>query len=257
MIGSIAGDIIGSVYEMHNITTTDFPLFEPNSRFTDDTVLTVAVADALLHGGSYADKFREYYDLYPHAGYGSGFRDWAQSKGRGPYNSFGNGSAMRVSPAGFALDTLEEVLAEAQRSAEVTHNHPEGVKGAQAVAAAIYLARTGGTKEAMKHYIESTFHYSLDRPLDEIRKDYRFDMTCQGSVPQSIRAFLESNSYEDAVRKAISIGGDSDTIACMAGGIAQAYYKLIPAEITEKVYAILDERLRGIVFEFLERYPLR
>ncbi len=255
MIGAIAGDIIGSVYEMHNTTTTDFPLFGPYSRFTDDTVLTVAVAHVLLHGGSYAEKFREYYNLYPDAGYGYGFRDWARSKSSGPYNSFGNGSAMRVSPVGFALGDLEDVLLEARRTAEVTHNHPEGIKGAQAVAAAVFLARTGKSKEDIKYYIENSFGYSLDESLDEIRKCYSFDVTCQGSVPQAIRAFMESYNYEDAVRKAISIGGDSDTITCIAGGIAEAFYKEIPAQITENAYKIIDGRLGRIVTEFVRRYP--
>ncbi len=256
MIGAIAGDIIGSIYEMQNITVTDFPLFEPGCRFTDDTVLTVAVADALLHGGEYADKFREYYHLYPHAGYGPWFRRWAGSSDDGPYYSSGNGSAMRVSPVGFVFDTIGEVLDGAKRSAEVTHNHPEGIKGAQAVASAVFLARKGTTKQDIKTYIETAFRYALDEPLDEIREHYGFDVTCAGSVPQAIRAFLESVDYEDAVRKAVSIGGDSDTIACIAGAIAHAFYRVIPAEILTKVETILDERLNRIVGEFLEKYPL-
>jgi ADP-ribosylglycohydrolase len=254
MIGAIAGDIIGSPYEKHNITITEFPLFQSFSRFTDDTVLTVAVADVILHGGDYAEAFRRYYNLYPHAGYGPGFRHWAGSAHRGPYNSFGNGSAMRVSPVGFAFDTLEEVLAEAKRSAEVTHNHPEGIKGAQAVAGAIYLARASESKADIKTYIQEAFQYNLDETLDSIRPHYRFDITCQGSVPQAITAFLESDSYEDAVRKAISIGGDSDTIACIAGGIAEAFYGGVPDEIVTRVKGILDERLNAVVDEFVLKY---
>jgi ADP-ribosylglycohydrolase len=253
MIGAIAGDIIGSPYEMHNITATDFPLFQSLSRFTDDTVLTVAVADVILHGGDYAEAFRRYYALYPHAGYGPGFRHWAGSEGRGPYNSFGNGSAMRVSPVGFAFNSLEEVLSEAKKSAEVTHNHPESIKGAQAAACAIYLARDGESKANIKAYIHKTFQYDLSEPLDSIRHHYSFDMTCQGSVPQAITAFLESDDYEDAVRKAISIGGDSDTIACIAGGIAEAFYGGVPDEIVRAVRSILDERLNAVVDEF-ERF---
>lgn len=250
MIGAIAGDIIGSVYEAHNITITDFPLFDRHCRFTDDTVLTVAVADCLLHGKDYGREFREYFLRYPRAGYGSGFRHWAGSPEKGPYQSMGNGSAMRVSPVGWAFNCLEDVLAEAERSAEVTHNHPEGIKGAQAVAAAIFLARSHASKDDIKDFITRTFDYRLDESIDEIRKNYRFDATCPGSVPQAIRAFLESEGYEDALRKAISIGGDSDTIACMAGGIAEAFYGGVPQEITDFALERLDSSLRGVVTEF-------
>lgn len=250
MIGAIAGDIIGSVYEHHNITITDFPLFDSHCRFTDDTVLTVAVADCLLHGKDYAQTFREYFQRYPYAGYGSGFRHWAQGPAKGPYYSLGNGSAMRVSPVGWAFNSLEEVLAEAKRSAEVTHNHPEGIKGAQAVASAIFLARTGYSREGIAAFITKTFGYRLDEPIDEIRKHYTFDVTCPGSVPQAIRAFLESEGYEDAVRKAISIGGDSDTIACITGGIAEAFYGGVPEEVASFALKRLDNALRGVVIEF-------
>ena len=254
MIGAIAGDIIGSVYEGHNIKRTDFPLFGPWNRFTDDTVLTVAVADAIMTGAPYSEKLREYYRYYPRAGYGGYFRKWAASDDIRPYYSKGNGSAMRVSPVGFAFDTLDEVMEQAKQSAEVTHNHPEGIKGAQAVASAIYLARTGHSKDEIKVYIERTFDYNLSEPLDEIRRYYRFDPTCPGSVPQAIIAFLESENYEDTVRKAISIGGDSDTIACMGGGIAHAFYKAIPPQITEEVLKVLDDRLKGITQKFMGRY---
>ena len=225
MIGAIAGDIIGSVYEGRQVKTTEFPLFTTRSTFTDDTVLTVAVADCILHGKDYATTFKQYGRRYPHAGFGGMFRKWLNSDSLAPYYSFGNGSAMRVSPVGFAFDTIDDVLAEARRSAEVTHNHPEGIKGAQAIAAAILLARQKETKSSIKEFIEKNFGYDLSRTLEEIRPHYQFDETCQGSVPQAIIAFLESDSYEDAVRKAISLGGDSDTLACMAGGIAQAYYR--------------------------------
>lgn len=254
MLGAIAGDIVGSVYEWRNIKTTQFPLFVKRSRFTDDTVLTVAVADRILHGGSYVDKFKEYYTRYPNAGYGGMFQRWAASLDTGPYNSWGNGSAMRVSAVGFAFDSLEEVNREATASAEVTHNHPEGIKGARATASAIYLARSNEGKADIKEYIEGEFGYNLDQPLDAIRKHYRFDVSCQGSVPQAIRAFLESDDFEDAIRKAISIGGDSDTIGCITGGIAQGFYGGVPAHITEPVMERLDQRLSETVREFMERF---
>ncbi len=254
MLGAIAGDIIGSVYEGRNIKTTEFPLFSKYCRFTDDTVLTVALADSILHETSYVKKLREYYFLYPRAGYGGSFHYWAQSESHEPYNSWGNGSAMRVSPVGYAYNDLERVLLEAKKSAEVTHNHPEGIKGAQATTAAIFLAREGQDKDAIKRYIEDTFGYDLHESIEEIRKYYRFDVSCQGSVPQAITAFLESANFEDALRKAVSIGGDSDTIACIAGGIAQAYYGGVPEDITEQVFEILDDRLGNVTREFQLRY---
>ncbi len=254
MIGAIAGDIIGSVHEVHNCKRTDFPLFDPWCRFTDDTVLTVAVADYLLHGGSYVEKFKQYYRLYPERGYGPGFRRWAASERMLPYRSTGNGSAMRVSPVGFAFDSLDEVLAEAGRSAEVTHNTEEAIAGARAVAASIFLARTGKGKAEIKAFLEKTFAYDLGEPLRRIRPYYRFDATCSGSVPQAITAFLESRNLVDAIRKAVSIGGDSDTIACIAGGIAHAFYRKIPGNVEQKALAHLDERLRGVVLEFRAKY---
>jgi ADP-ribosylglycohydrolase len=256
MIGAIAGDIIGSVYEGRGkrIKTKDFPLFAEGCRFTDDSVLTVALADSLLHGSSYEMLLREYYHRYPHAGYGGMFRKWAQDREARPYNSFGNGSAMRISPVGFACSSLEEVLAKAEHYSAVTHNHPEGIKGARATAAAVYLARTGGTKKEIRNYIEDSFGYDLSRTLDDIRPGYRFDVTCQGSVPEAIIAFLESTDFEDAVRNAVSLGGDSDTQACITGGIAQAFYGGVPDSIREKVFGILDDGLRKVTMEFLARY---
>jgi ADP-ribosylglycohydrolase len=254
MLGAIAGDIIGSVYEFNNIRTTDFPLFSRGSRFTDDTVLTVALADSILTGTPYVYKIKEYFKLYPDSGYGGRFRKWAESGNSQPYNSFGNGSAMRVSPAGWAYNSLDQVLYEAEKSAAVTHNHPEGIKGAQSVASAIYLARTGSSKQQIKEYIENSFSYNLSETLDRIRPHYRFDETCQGSVPQAIIAFLESDDYEDAVRKAVSIGGDSDTIACITGGIAEAFYKSIPEQVIKKTLALLDQRLKTVTIEFTGKY---
>ncbi len=255
MFGAIVGDIIGSVYEVHPIKTTDFPLFSPHSRFTDDSVLTVAVADALLQGAAYADTFKAYFVRYPNAGYGKSFLSWATGSSSGPYNSWGNGSAMRVSPVGYACNSLESVLEEARRSAEVTHNHPEGIKGAQATACAVFLARTGQSKPFIKDYIETTFGYDLSQSLDAIRPSYRFDVSCQGTVPQAIMAFLEAEHYEDAIRKAISLGGDSDTLACIAGAIAEAYYGGVPAFMAAKVWnELLDDRLRAVIQSFRASY---
>jgi len=256
MLGAIAGDIIGSSYEWRRTKSYSFDLFTPSSRFTDDTVLTTAVADCILHGKDYAEAFREYGRRYPDAGYGSMFRQWLNSDNPVPYNSYGNGSAMRVSPIGFAFSTLEAVLKEAKKSAIVTHNHPEGVKGAQAIAAAIFMARMGEGKEVIYKYIEFTFGYNLSRSLDGIRPFYHFNETCQGSVPEAIIAFLESSDYEDAIRKAVSLGGDSDTLACMTGGIAEAYYREIPEYIVRKVRTILDSSLLAVVDEFNERFGL-
>jgi len=256
MLGAIAGDVIGSAYELHYTKNVNFDLFPPSSRFTDDTVLTIAVADCILNGKNYATTFREYGMRYRDAGYGSTFAEWLDSGSNAPYNSYGNGSAMRVSSVGFAFKTLNSVMDEAKRSAEVTHDHPEGIKGAQAVAVSIYLAREGYSKDAIRGYIEENFEYDLHRPLDEIRPDYTFDETCQGSVPEAIIAFLESNNYEDAVRKAVSLGGDSDTQACIAGGIAQAYYKCIPNNIKIKVRGILNSELLEILDQFNARYGL-
>jgi ADP-ribosylglycohydrolase len=254
MLGAIAGDIIGSVFEWNNNKSKDFPLFSNKCDFTDDTVMTVATAYVLEKSDDYAKAYKEFGSLYPGRGYGGRFSWWIRSKSSEPYNSFGNGSAMRVSPVGFAFDTLEEVLKEAKKSAEVTHNHPEGIKGAQATASAIFLARKRQGKEEIKAYIEEKFGYNLNRKLDEIRPGYEFNETCQGSVPEAIIAFLESDSFEDAIRNAISVGGDSDTIACITGGIAESYYGGVPEEIKQKVMEILDDRMRKIVEEFNRRF---
>jgi ADP-ribosylglycohydrolase len=267
MLGAIAGDIIGSVYELDNIKTEEFELFDQDSRFTDDTVMTVAVANAVLNIESkgngfensrdiYAARLKEYGRAYPNAGYGGMFGKWLMSETFEPYGSFGNGSAMRVSPIGFAFDDLETVLREAEKSAAVTHNHIEGIKGAQAVAAAIFLARQNKSKSEIKEFIKERFGYDLDRKLDDIRQWYRFDVTCQGSVPEAIIAFLESHDYESAVRKAVSIGGDSDTIACITGGIAHAFYGEVPQDIAEKALSVLDKRLSEVWDRFKSKYQL-
>ncbi len=254
MLGAIAGDIIGSVYETRPIKRTDFPLFHSECRFTDDTVLTVALADTLLTGDDWVDNLKQYAREYPNAGYGGTFIRWSRSNTREPYNSWGNGSAMRVSPVGFAFDSLEQVLAEAERSAAATHNHPEGIKGAQATAAVIYLARTGHSREAIRTYVADTFRYNLGTTLDEIRPGYRFDISCQGTVPPAILALLESENYEDAVRKAISLGGDSDTLACITGGMAQALYGGVPASIADRVWTYLNDGLADVVQEFCTEF---
>jgi ADP-ribosylglycohydrolase len=254
MLGAIAGDVIGSVHEGAGTKTKDFPLFTPESTFTDDTVLTVAVADCLLHGRDYVDAFHDYFDAYPAAGFGGTFFWWASSRRRQPYNSWGNGSAMRVSPVAYFGATLDEVLAEARRTAAVTHDHEQGIRGAQATAAAVFLARAGRSKEEIRRYTEEQFGYFLDERLDDLRPTYHFDVSCQGSVPQSILAFLESTSFEDAVRNAISLGGDADTMACIAGAIAEPFYGGVPPAIAAHVLAALDEPLRSVVQEFQERF---
>ncbi len=239
MLGAIAGDIIGSPYERRPIKSTDFPLFSLCSTFTDDSVMTVAVADVLLDGGDYVESFHRYFDMYPHAGYGAAFGQWALTRSREPYGSFGNGSAMRVSPVGYVFDTLDETLYEARRTAEVTHDHPEGIKGAQAVSAAIYLARNGESKDRIAEYITGVFDYNLGQPLDRIRTWYSFDVTCQGTVPVALRALMESDNWEHAVRLAVSMGGDSDTVASIAGALAEAFYGGVPDEVAENVRRIL------------------
>jgi ADP-ribosylglycohydrolase len=271
MLGAIAGDMIGSVFEKLGYEGTfkrvfkeytlidknqlpDFPLFTKYSKFTDDTMMTIAVADWILNQGDLPLILKKYGRMFPNAGYGGNFLKWLLGEDTLPYYSFGNGSGMRVSPVGFAYNTLEEVLEKAEQSAAVTHNHPEGIKGAQAVASAIFLARGGNSKQYIKDYIQQTFAYNLDRTLYEIRPSYQFDVSCQGSVPESIIAFLESESVEDAIRKAISLGGDTDTMACMAGAIAQAYYREIPTHIVQAIKERLPAHLWEIVEKFENQY---
>lgn len=271
MLGAIVGDVVGSVFEWHNTKSIDFPLIGTQSKYTDDTVLTVAIANALLHRTKrkhwifesfyarsvYAESIKRFARRFPDAGYGQMFEDWVKSDSNKPYRSYANGAAMRVSPIGFAFNTLEEVLKEAKRSAEVTHNHRFGVRGAQAIASSVYLARQGTSKQDIKNYIERKFRYSLTRTLDDIRPNYRFDSSANGSVPESIIAFLESENFEDAIRKAISIGGDSDTIACMTGAIAHAFYRVIPEQLWSDVVSKLDWRLREVISIFCEKYEIR
>jgi ADP-ribosylglycohydrolase len=230
MIGAIFGDIAGSIYEFNNIKTTEFELLGSGTNYTDDSILTIAVADWLLFGDlskeRLANTICDYVKKYPHpmGSYGLRFIEWTKSDISKPYNSWGNGSAMRVSPVGWAFDTLTKTLEMAKLTAEITHNHPEGIKGAQATAAAIFLARTLATKNEIKSYIETTFGYNLSRTCDEIRTIYSFNESCQETVPEAIIAFLESDDFESAIRLAVSLGGDSDTLTCITGGIAEAFY---------------------------------
>ena len=256
MIGAIAGDIIGSVHEYGRAKTKDFPLFDQDCAFTDDSVLTVAIARAILTDGNYEKAVREIGRRYPAAGYGGFFQSWLRSADPKPYNSWGNGSAMRVSPIGFAFDSVDEVLREAALSAEFTHNHPEGIKGAQATALAVFLARTERDKDLVRAEISSRIGYDLNRTIDEIRPGYGFDESCQRTVPEAIVAFLDSTSYEDAVRNAISLGGDADTLACITGGIAEAFYGPVPPMIGAKVREILTPGLLKIAEEFCVRFGL-
>jgi ADP-ribosylglycohydrolase len=258
MFGAILGDIIGSIYEWADppIKTKDFELFTKKSTFTDDSVLTLAVAEAIINKWDYKFNVRRFAKKYPNRGYGSQFKKWIYTDPSKPYNSFGNGSAMRVSPIGFAFDTIESVLEEAEKSSIITHDHPEGIKGAQAVALAVFLARTGHSKREIGMEIQKRFHYNLARRIDDIRPGYSFDVTCQGSVPEAILCFLESTDVMDAIRLAISLGGDADTLACITGGIAHAYYKSIPPEIVATARFCLPTELLEIIDIFADVYRI-
>lgn len=249
MLGVIAGDIIGSVYEHHPRKSTRIRMLHPHSRYTDDTVLTCATAHAILTGVPYEVAYREFGRRHPDAGYGGSFMQWLWSPNPAPYNSWGNGSAMRVAPVGWAFDSVDAVLAEAAKSALVTHDHPEGTRGAQAVALAVYLARTGVPKEGIREEISGRFGYDLDRTVAEIRPSYRFDVSCQGSVPEALIAFLDSTSWEEAVRLAVSLGGDADTQAAIAGGVGEAFYGGV-AEVEGWVMGKLAGDLRDVLIAF-------
>ena len=259
MLGAIVGDIVGSIFEWDNKKTTKFPLFSPKCHYTDDTILTIALADAILHNKSYGKTMKEYYKRYPNSSlatnpsYGSRFSKWAESANELPYQSWGNGAAMRISPAAWANHTLPEVLEKAEEYTVITHDHSEGIKGAQATAAAIFLARAGHSKEAIVKQITQLFGYDLTRTCDDIRPAYSFKTSCQETVPEAIAAFLDSTDFESAVRLAVSLGGDSDTLACIAGSIAEAFYG-IPQTIALRAFSILDDPLRKTTIEFLEKY---
>lgn len=254
MLGAIIGDIAGSIYEFNNIKTEDFTPFDGKCFFTDDTVMTVAVADALMSGKRDPKKteacmiksMKKFGKSYPNAGYGGRFSAWLLNPDPKPYDSFGNGSAMRVSPVAWYFHSLEKVQQFAEISAKVTHDHPEGIKGASAVATAIFMARNGRDKNYIKRYIELKYHYDFSKTLDEIRPSYNFDETCQGTVPVAFEVFFEAESFEDTLKKAISMGGDSDTLAAIACSIAEGFYP-IPKELKEKALAVLDRKILSML----------
>ena len=261
MYGAILGDIIGSPFEFdRGDKTKNFDLFSKGCDFTDDSVMTIAVGEALLAVGTEATvkeieeavitNMQDWGKRYPYAGYGGRFRHWLKEKSPKPYGSYGNGSAMRVSAAGWLYDSLERTREVARATANVTHNHPEGIKGAEATASAIYMARNEASKEEIKEYIEGEFHYNLDRTLDEIRPEYHMDETCQRTVPEAIIAFLESKNFEDAVRNAVSLGGDTDTLGAITGSIAEAFYG-IPAELLAECRSRIEE---GLMLDILDEF---
>ena len=263
MIGALVGDIVGSVYEWNNHRSKAFPLFGRGCFFTDDSIMTIAVCDALLKcRPDYADlseqavkAMQEIGRPYPDCGFGGRFFAWIYSDNPQPYNSFGNGSAMRVSACAWAANSLAQAKAFSEAVTKVTHNHPEGIKGAEATVSAIYLARSGKPKEYIRQYITANY-YPLDFTIDEIRPTYAFNETCQQTVPQALEAFFESVDFEDAIRTAISVGGDSDTLAAITGSVAEAFYG-VPTDIREKTKSYLDERLLQILNAFEERFPVQ
>lgn len=250
MWGAIIGDVIGSLFEKFNHKNKDFELFHALSHYTDDTVMTMATMDALLQNIPFENAYKMWYRKYPKAGFGQRFREWAKTDSDIPLNSYGNGSAMRVSPVAYWKSSLSEVQELARLSAIGTHGHHEGIKGAQAVASAIFLSKQKKSKEEIRQYIEKTYAYDLSESTESIRSWYKFDVTCQGSVPQAIRCFYESASFEDAIRLAISIGGDSDTIACITGSIAEAYYP-IDSEIKQKTLNRLPKEMVDLFASYL------
>lgn len=260
MLGSIIGDIVGSIYEFDNIKTKEFPFFNDIKEYTDDSILTIATAEWLLDGceksaGTYYLRYAQTYP-YPMGSYGTGFSSWVARASRGevaPYDSCGNGSAMRVGPVGWAFDTEAEVLDAARRSAEVTHNHPEGIKGAQATALCVFMARTGTTKKQIRERVTELFGYDLHFSCDDIRSTYGWGATCQDTVPQAIVAFLDGTDFEDCVRNAISIGGDSDTLGCITGSIAEAFYP-IDGKVAHEALHRLPQPLKQVVQDFETRF---
>lgn len=263
MIGAIIGDIVGSPYEFDNINTIDFPLFGRRSFYTDDTILTIAVCDAILKKLPYKEGLVWWGNKYPspYGDYGGRFLRWLKENDPQPYNSWGNGAAMRVSAIGWLYNSVEEVLYQAKLSAEISHSHPEGIKGAQAIAGAIFLARTGQPKEAIKRWIEIEFGYNLNNTVLNLQQTYangNFDYeSCQDSVPQAILCFLESSDFESAIRLAVSIGGDSDTIACMTGGIAEAFYKRIDKRLLNDIWDRIPLDMMLVIDGFIEQTKMK
>lgn len=263
MLGAIIGDMVGSVYEFANTKKMDFPLFQKDSCFTDDSVMSFAVAHWLVTDDAHkpkvlADIMRSYYKKFPcvKGGYGSMFLGWLCDPQAEAYGSWGNGAAMRASAVGWLFDTLEETEHVAELSASVSHNHPEGIKGAQATAAAIFLARTGHTKEDIKEYISTCYGYDLDRSYDSVHQTYQWESSCQGTVPEAIIAFLASHDFESSIRMAVALGGDSDTLACINGGIAEAYYKDIPQSIFETALQRLPDEFKAILVTMQQKSPM-
>lgn len=258
MLGSIIGDVAGSVYEFNNYRAKDFaPFFHPKAAFTDDTVCTVAIADALIHRKCPASSLKEWGERYwANGGWGRSFVLWLGSDSLEPYGSYGNGAAMRVAPVGLLATSLAEAHELAIKVTEVTHNHPEGIRGAAATASAVYLARSGSTADQIRNYVTIEFGYDLRRTVDEIRPGYVFNETCQRSVPEALTCVLEANSYEDAIRNAISIGGDSDTIAAIAGGVAEAMFG-IPDDIANEVWSKLPVDMRQVLTKLYEEVQPR
>ena len=259
MYGAVLGDMIGAPYEFDRGSKTKvFPLFTAGSRFTDDSVMTIAVAEALLETGEASPEeiraavvrsMQKWGGKYPDAGYGRRFSGWLTETDPQPYGSWGNGSAMRVSSAGWLYDTLEKTRQAARLTAEVTHNHPEGIKGAEAAACAIFMARTGSAKEQIREYAEQEFGYDLSRTCDEIRPDYHHVESCQQTVPEALTAFLEGTDFEDVIRTAVSLGGDCDTLTCIAGGVAEGFYG-VPEELKEECRKRLPQDMRGVLCRF-------
>ncbi len=254
MLGAIVGDVVGSRFEGAGFKGTELEMVAPGCAFTDDTVLTVATAAALVEDRPYGDLYQEYFRRYPSRGFGGWFVQWGLSDDPQPYGSFGNGSAMRVAPVGWAFDDLDTVLAQARATAEPTHDHPQGIAGAQAVAAAVFLARMGADREQIRSELSARFGYDLDRTVESIRPAYGFEVSCQRSVPEAIVAFLDSSSFEHAVRLAVSLGGDSDTQACISGAVAEAFYGGVPEGLAARVTPLLDRPLLEIVQRFAARY---
>jgi len=255
MYGAILGDILGSIYEFNNLKTDkpqEIDLLQPDCFYTDDSLLTVAIADAVLNGYPYEDAVRKWTALFPNLSYGTRFKKWIFNKDSKPYNSWGNGSAMRVSPIGWLFNDLETILDNAQKTAEFTHNHCEGIKGAQAVAASIFMARNKASKKEIKEYIEKTFKYDLSKTIKEIRPKYTFNESCQETVPQAIIAFLESDDFKSSIQIAISIGGDTDTLACITGSIAESFYKKIPKELIDFANKIIHPLMKSTIDDFYQ-----